>query len=757
MTRTWRWAITIVSAITSFLGTWALGQGVLGWDSGSAQAIAGLMATVFTLPLGWWAALDQPAVPAPPGTGVALPRAWRVPIPRNREFVGRDEILEALHQALVTGGTAAVQALRGMGGIGKTQVAAEYAYRNAARYRIVWWIAAEEPSLIGEQLDALSTVLGLSPPGDSGTHVTALVTRHLREHDDWLLIFDNAETPTDVERLLAGGQGHTIITSRGGHWGHLAATIDVGELSRSESVALLRTANPQLSSHEADRLAEALSDLPLALVQAAGFIASSGADVGEYLEFIAGDPALVLEHGPSGSHAGCLTATVALSARRAAELDPAALGLLRACASLGAEPIPIEWLISWPGDHGETGSALILRRNVGHLRDLGLVVAAESSVQLHRLTRMIVAGLMTDDERAEARRRAERILCANRPADTDDPLVWPQWALLLPHLLALDPSSTQSAGLRDLACHACRYLLRQGDIAAGYDLAQNIYRAWSANLGPDHPDTLAAANQLANAFELKGEYAQARRLAEQTLVRRRRTLGEDHPDTLLVAGRTAVYLYYSGEYELARQLNVDTLARRTRVLGVDHPDTLRTAANLAPCLRAVGEFDAARHVGDDAFARRQRVLGDDHPDTLGSAANRAFNFRHLGDFDRARRIDEDILARRRRVLGEDHPDTLLAASGLAASLHAAGDYARARQLNEDALEGLRGLLGDDHPQTLNVAIDLTASLYALGDHQRARRLHEETLERLRRRLGDDHPHTVRAANDLAVDRRPGGD
>src|SRR6266567_3689972 len=177
---------------------------------------------------------------------------------------------------------------------------------------------------------------------------------------------------------------------------------------------------------------------------------------------------------------------------------------------------------------------------------------------------------------------------------------------------------------------------------------------------------------------MAGDDGRARvQLDEDTLARRRRDLGEDHPDTLAAASNLAVSLRAVGEYQAARELDEDTLARRRRVLGEDHPDTLASADGLAVSLRAVGghpgtltsamrfasslhdasEHQAARALGEDPLARRRRVLGEDHPDPLTSADNLAFSLQGVRG-QAARELGEDTLARRRRVLGEDHPDTL---------------------------------------------------------------------------------------------------
>ena len=169
-----------------------------------------------------------------------LPPVWGNVPPRNPGFTGRDQMLADVREALLGGGRAVVQALAGMGGVGKTQLAAEYAYRFASGYDVVWWIAAEQAGLIGEQVAALAAELGcVAPDADLGAARRA-VLGELRRRDRWLLVFDNAEAPEDLAPWLPGGAGHVLITSRARGWAEVAVPVEVDVLARGESVAILR-------------------------------------------------------------------------------------------------------------------------------------------------------------------------------------------------------------------------------------------------------------------------------------------------------------------------------------------------------------------------------------------------------------------------------------------------------------------------------------------------------------------------------------
>ena len=356
--------------------------------------------------------------------------------------------------------------------------------------------------------------------------------------------------------------------------------------------------------------------------------------------------------------------------------DPAAADLAAVCAFLAPEPVPADWFPRaanrLPGPLAAAGADTFAWRKVmARIGAQALARLDQRGLVMHRLTQTIVRGLLPPDEAAAARVAAEAVLAANHPGDEELPSTWPGWAQLLPHLLAADPDTT-AAALSDVTYDAAWYLIRRGDARGGYDLACRLHRQRLDRLGPDDPDTLAAATTVAASLRGMGRYGEARELDEDTLARRRRVLGEDHPATQRSVRNLAADLRLLGEYQAARELDEDTLTRSRRVLGEDHPDTLVSASGLAADLRALAEYQAARELDEDTLTRSRGVLGEDHPDTLVSASGLAADLRALAEYQVARELDEDTLTRRRRVLGEDHPATQQSALNLAEDLRALG-------------------------------------------------------------------------------------
>jgi hypothetical protein len=467
-----------------------------------------------------------------------------------------------------------------------------------------------------------------------------------------------------------------------------------------------------LSQSDADRLGDALGDLPLAVAQAAGFMAETGMAPAEYLDLLETQAGRLLELPPPESYPQSLAAATQLIAGRLSQEDPAAAHLANLCAFLAPEPIPENLFTSAPGElppelAARATSLLAWRQTLAHLVLQSLARVDQRGLVMHRLTQAILRDRLPSGQAAATRAHVEAILATSNPHDPANPATWPRWAQLMPHLLAANLEGTSNPGLRSTACEACWYLLARGDAHSCHDLASRLHQQWCDWLGADDPDTLMMASCLAQALEDLGDYRAARELGEDTLARRRQVLGEDQPSTLVTASNLVTTLGRLGELEAARNLAEDTLERSRRVLGEDDSRTLVAASNLAAVLQDLGQVQAALELGEGVLARRRRVLGEDHPSTLSSAGNVATSLRAVGALQAARDLGEDTLSRMRRVLGDDHPSTLAVATDLVVTLQQLGELRSAKELAEDTIRRMRRVLGEDHPDTLTAARALT--------------------------------------------------
>ena len=211
------------------------------------------------------------------------PEIWPVQLHRNPHFTGREDILEALYANLNNNqGAVLTQAIQGLGGIGKTQLALEYAFRYRSEYDTVWWINAEEVQSIAAGFSALARKLGI-PEQQEQERVIEAVKETLRQREHWLLIFDNVTEEAEVLPFIPGaGSGDILVTSRSNRWRQLSP-LNVSTWKREESVVFLNTRTQREDDHGAGQIADALGDLPLALEQAAAYITDTEISYTDYL------------------------------------------------------------------------------------------------------------------------------------------------------------------------------------------------------------------------------------------------------------------------------------------------------------------------------------------------------------------------------------------------------------------------------------------------------------------------------------------
>ncbi|MGW5032039.1 FxSxx-COOH system tetratricopeptide repeat protein [Streptomyces nigra] len=682
---------------------------------------------------------------------------------RNQAFTGRTALLGRVVSSMRDGGQdgpadePGVVSLIGMGGIGKTQLALEYAHRHAQDYGLVWWVGADQLAAVMASLTALASQLGLTAVQPS-LLIRALWVE-LAARDDWLLVYDNLDDLGAMNDLLPPDGGKLLITGRDPRIGRIGTRIDVPEFERDESITLLSRRCPTLSPEDADRVAAAVGDLPLSVEQVGCFLDETGLETSEYLRLLQSQPTESgLDDRTVSAHPGLVSVVATSRDRLVATAGPTAATLLDRLAFLAPEPIPLgsDPAVGPPRFGVRLGDTATAALAVRKIVTLGLARHADNSLQMHRLVHTLLRARLPQEEHGVIHHAAEELLATITLGDPDTPESWPEYGMIVPHVrellssaAALPGPQLDADGFRALVLKVQRYLYFSGQSRSAVDICRITRESWTERLGPDHPDTLNSGYNLAsNLFEL-GEYAQAKDVDQDVWERRCRVLGMDHPDTIRSAHQLAADLCDLGDFAGARALDEQGWQHRSRLLGEDHPDTLQSAHYLGSDLYELGERERARDINEEVWRRRQRVLGETHPDTLHSAHHLASDLCDLGELERARELELWVLEQRRRRLGEDHPDTLRSRHYLAITLHQMGDCTQARELNEEVWNRRRQLHGDDHPDTLRSAYSLADDLAALGEHARARELHRDTLVRRRSVLGEGHPDTKRSAQALA--------
>lgn len=339
----------------------------------------------------------MPRVPHFPG---ALPRVWKVPPARNPNFTGRAEELAALAASLTSGTRVMVHSLRGMGGVGKTQLASEFAYVHASDYDLVYWIRAEEAATIPDQFTALATQLGLDPVPDLEL-LQGQVHDRLRGVPGWLLIFDNADRVEDIRAWLPSGPlppgipGHVIVTTRRGGFTTLGRVMELDVIDLLSAVSLLRTRVPDLQENMAQEIAKELGRLPLALEQAAAYLDRSAMPPGDYLSLLRQRAEDLFARGQVSGRGDTIATLWDIALERISKEDPAAVVLLDLCAYLAPEPIPLDLfrlhaeLLPAPLSSAATDQ-LAFNEVIGTLVDYSLAKRTQAGLLLHRLVQGVI-------------------------------------------------------------------------------------------------------------------------------------------------------------------------------------------------------------------------------------------------------------------------------------------------------------------------------------------------------------------------------
>ncbi|GAA1629720.1 FxSxx-COOH system tetratricopeptide repeat protein [Actinoplanes couchii] len=689
--------------------------------------------------------------------------------PRNTDFTGREDLLEILDFRLRHDRVAAVlsHSLHGMGGVGKSQIATEYAYRHLTHYDVIWFVPSEQESQIRRSLMDLGERLDVQMDSEPGSAVQAVLEALTAgaPYPNWLLIFDNAESIETVERYLPqGGTGKVLVTSRNRQWHDTSETLEIDIFSREESIALLRKRNPDLSAGDADRLADLLDDLPLAIAQAATWQATMPMPVGEYIGLLARkrDELTGRRQDPHYEIAVATAWTVALEHLGA--VNPGALQLLQACSFMAPEPISQE-IFRAARNIGFTEeltqmlqNPTLLNRAIQEIEQYGLARIdyreQTLTVQLHRLVREVVVDQLTAENRGRMQHVAHLLLAGGNPGDITQRA---RYHALLPHVLASDQVSCEDAWARALVLDLIAFLHSVGDHEGCRSLAAQAVERWTVMLGPDDDQVLKGARWLAFIMGVLGEFTEAARINADCLERLRALKGPEDEETLDAINQVAVDLRAAGDFSGAVQLGQGAYEVSQRIFGPNIPHTLNMAHGLGISLRMMGDFPAAMALDMDTVRRRIEVLGPRHFLTLLSQNGLTLDLRERGDYIGANQQQERLYERTQRILGLKHPQTLMAARNLAVSLRRAGYHARARKLALATLTELRRRFGDLYPEAIACALNYAVDLRENDELDESLLLADRTWQEYRQALGDAHPYTLSARTNLGIVLRLLGD
>ncbi|WP_340558066.1 FxSxx-COOH system tetratricopeptide repeat protein [Streptomyces sp. GSL17-111] len=697
------------------------------------------------------------------------PVVWgEVPL-RNPRFTGRDDLLMELQQRLtdVDQGVSAC-ALVGMPGIGKTQLAAEYAHRFTPDYDIVWWVPSDQRGTLRERYGELAPELGLRTGSETGERIRVVreALRRGEPYGRWLLVFDGWDDLDGAELLLPPGQtGHVLVTSRNRDWGRVVDVVEVPGFRRYESISYLMRRAPHITAADAERVSLEHRDVPLPLAQAAALLGESHMSVTEYLRLVRDsvNPMPGRAEFEGYSDASLTSWSIMINRLRAAQPQAVELLTLATCFAPGRVPIGLvhgipagelpenlAWIGQDPAGWTRALDALVNYSVI--TRDTRSAAAASSAgepsprhetIHMHRLVHDVASRLTTAEDRETYRRVVRRLLAEADPGQPLEAAHWPRYAELLPHLEPSGALTSTNPRVQSTVLNCLRYCLRAGEYVLGRQLAERIRQEWSDFLTPDARAMLELTTQQGNILRNSGHFRTAYEL-DRSMLERLRAVEEPDQHALLTASNSyAQDLHYLGQYQESLQLQREVLEKALLLRGPDDYTTLTNRHNVALALRMLGRYAEAYEMDVETLRMRESLLRTRHAATLYSGTACARDLRLMGRYREALARQELGMRLHVQVLGGQHPQTLWARYNLVLCERRAGSpHQEVGRVMASLLEQFEQVNGSAHHQTAVFRTDYANYLREHGDLGKARDHLDQASAVFRSVLGPAHPITT---------------
>jgi len=602
---------------------------------------------------------------------------WNVPHRRNPYFTGRDELFDQLDQHLApTEHPASIEtrrvaltqphAIKGLGGIGKTQIAVEYAYRsrNLGRYTHTFWVNAEsEEAIIASFVTIADLLPSLTAHNETDQRKLAEAVKRWLEQckQCWLLILDNADDVALVRYYIPHqGNGSILLTTRANAVGSLATSVEVETMGFLEGTQLLlrRAQRFEHASDEeinqAGNIVVALDHFPLALDQAGAYIEETQCSLVDYLDLYRTHRQALLAQRrmPATDYPHSVATTWLLSFQKVQQANPAAAELLHLCSFLAPDRIPEELLRDgaayWPASLQQgTADPFMFQQLIAELLKFSLVkrLVEDHVLSIHRLVQTVQRDRMELETQRQWAERAVRAINAVFPDNPHDMAVWSQCLRYLDQAQACY-ALIEHYGLAFV--EAASVLSRTGlylDDHALYAIAEPLLKRAlqikERQLGASHPATASSLNNLAELYRAQGKYGEAEPLYQRALAIYEQQLGAAHPDTAGSLNNLAELYMTQGQYGEAEPLYQRALLICEQELGATHPDTASSLNNLAFLYITQRKYGEAEPLLKRVLAICEQSLGPEHPDTQSMRQRYVSLQQVMGCDEDAKKLEED--------------------------------------------------------------------------------------------------------------------
>jgi tetratricopeptide (TPR) repeat protein len=687
-----------------------------------------------------------------------------LPFERNLRFVGRQSELRHLEDNLSLPDGPRKIAIAGLGGVGKTQIALELAYRTRDRDPdcSIFWIPCTSYEAVEHTCLTIAEMLGIKVK-NLGEAKQQLDTYFSQAATKWLLIFDNADdthmwnkgtetNPPLREFLPSSKDGHVVFTTRNRELAvDLVSSdiVDVRELDEKSGVEFLEKALRRDVPHDSHAMADLLEQLeflPLAISQATAYINKKGIAVSDYLELLREQEEDVVdllsrEFSDERRYKDMqnpVAKTWLISFTQIEKLNSLAAEYLQLVACVSPRDIPRSLL--------PPASKLQMADALGLLTAYSLITTnpGNKDITLHRLVHLAIRKWLRNENRYALyiTKIADRL----REVFPDNELTNRQlWRSYLPHaLFLLDDKQfrEREEQYTDFMQKLGTCLETDGKFLQAEQLFRQVLKLRERLCGPRHPDTLETMNYIVLSYMTQRKWKEAEHLGVSVIEDRQVVLGPEHPDTLISMANLASTYLNRERWKEAALLGAQVLKTRRQVLGSLHPDTLTSMANLAGIYQAQARWEEAEALGVEVVAARKQVLGPEHPATVNCMSYLAAVYQAQKKYKEAAEVGLQVVKSMQETLGPEHPSTLIAMHHLASTYHEQGRWQEAEELEVQVLEHREELLGHDHPSTL-LSLSRLASIFSMqGRLEEAEKLGAQVAKTQEELLGKEHPLTL---------------
>ncbi|REJ39223.1 MAG: tetratricopeptide repeat protein [Microcystis flos-aquae TF09] len=653
----------------------------------------------------------------------------------------------------------------GMAGVGKTELALQYALYHKKKSTYpggICWIGVQAETVGVQLLNFAKSLLGLFPPEDLNLRGQLdYCWARWQPPGDVLLILDDVHQYGEIQDYLPPQEQRfkVLITTRQ-HW--LAASFEqlrLPVLSESAALALLESligaSRLQAELEVGKGLCAWLGYLPLGLELVGRFLKRRTNWTLARMQQQLIDKGLQLSalQNPSGDMTAQRGVEAAFEVSWEALNQPARdLGCFLSLFALA--PIPWRLVIERCLSAEDEEELEDIRED--ELLNLHLLQAVEGEVyQFHPLVRKFFqAKLALREDGDELKRSFCRGMVEEAktiPQDLTKEQV-EAVALSIPHIA--ESATALEQWLKDEGLipsfEGLGYFYHgQGLYEQAEPWFKQCVEVTRCHFGEEHPDVATSLDNLAFLYKYQGRYEEAEPLYLQALELRKRLLGENHPDVATSLNNLATLYDSQGKYEEAEPLFLQALELRKRLLGENHPHVATSLNNLAHLYHLRGKYEEAEHLYLQALELKKRLLGENHLDVATSLNNLAFLYNSQGKYEEAEALYLQSLELLKRLLGENHPKVASSLNNLAFLYNSQGKYEEAEPLFLQALELFKQLLGENHSAVATSLNNLARLYKSQGRYEEAEPLHLQALELRKRLLGENHSHVAISLNDLA--------